>query len=594
MTVDLTFKNDKYAEVYDKEYTDKMNYLAKVIMEYETGENEFNVFNFEAGLGKSYTVDKVLSDCVIDWDIKKKFLIVKRFNEESVKSLEFIEHDFVQNSIAITYENWKEWQCKLEDLQWQKVIFISHQRYIALCEDDAMREVFSKNRDVLIIDEKVNFPVYTFNDNRYIEIFGILPNGLRDSLAKVCKPLNEFIEMQKTLKNTNKIIPNKFNIHPLTLRNFINEVQVAIDNYTIQDLDKRLTIINFVKELEFFYSSQCIYNSGNISTYNPKHRHWGLKNNIILDASAGIDGVYSCNPNKYSLVKQSRIIDHKDCRFNVIKFNSSKTKVNTYSEQYFKEMAERIVATKKADDFILIVGHKDFAKRIHEQLIQIYDENSIWIDKRDKKNDPDYADQPIAISWYGNLIGKNWAEGFTQCWLVSTPNIPLEQYLIHFLHYSDDKIGNKSTKVHRGRYRNHFFNDIQRGYIASEMYQSLKRIQRNPMPKGEFFITVEDEEIIEMVLSQIKNAEVSDEIELEFMKKIREEKEKQKQENKQPDQVDRFIEYIMKLGKGRYKKSEIASELKISKINRVLSDVRTKSLLHKKLEIHNRYIEILR
>ncbi|MED4403713.1 hypothetical protein [Metabacillus fastidiosus] len=593
MSIQLKF-NDKYAEVYGKKYTDKMNYLAKIIMEYETGENEFNVFNFEAGLGKSLTVDKVLSECTVDWDNEKKFLVVKRFNDESVRSLEYIQSDFLQNSVAITHENWKDWQYKLDELQRQKVIFISHQRYIALCEDDGLREVFSKDRDILIVDEKVNFPVYTYNDKRYTDIFKMVPNGLRDSLVKVCKPLNQFIEEQQAFKNTNKVLTHKFNIHPATLKNFTNEIQIALDNLTIKNLDERNAIIGFVNELQLFYSSQCVYNSGNISTYNPKHRHWGLKNNIILDASGQIDGVYSCNPNKYRVIQQSRIVDHKECKFNIVKFNSSKTKVNTFSEQYFKEMAQRIISNKKESDAVLIVAHKDFAEKIYKQLIQLHDEEDIWIDKRDKKNDEDYAIQSIAIAWYGNLIGKNWAENFTQCWLISTPNIPFEQYLIHFLHYSDDKIGNKSTDVIKGRYKNQFFSDIQRGYIASEMYQSLKRIQRNAKPKGEFFIACQDAEIINMVLSQIKNAEILNIIELDFVKQIQEEKEKQKQENRKPDQVDRFIEYIMKLEKGRYKKSVIANELKISKINRVLSDVRTKSILNKKLMIHTREIEILR
>lgn len=593
--------NDNYAKVYGDKYTDKMNYLAKVIMEYETGEDNFNVFNFEAGLGKSLTVNKVLLECVFDWDIKKKFLIVKRFNEESLKSLDFIDGGFVQNSIAITHENWKDWQYKLEDLQSQKIIFISHQRYISLCENDELREAFTKKRDVLIIDEKVNFPVYTYNDFRYTNIFSILPDGLRESLMKVCKPLNEFIERQKTLKNTNKVFTHKFKIHPATLRNFTNEIQVALDNNTISNLDERTTITNFVNELQLFYSSQCIYNSGNISTHNPKHKHWGLNNNIILDASAGIDGVYSCNPPKFYLINQSRIVDHSQCKFNIIKFNSSKTKVNTYSEQYFSEMAQRIIENKKDNDKVLVVGHKDFAEKIHEQLILLHDENDIWIDKRDKKNDKDYADQSIAISWYGNLIGKNWAENFTQVWLISTPNIPIEQYLIHFLHYSDDKIGNKSTEITKGKYKNTMFNDIQRGYIASEMYQSLKRIQRVAVPKGEFFITCEDEEVINMVLSQFKNATVTNEIELDFVKQLQEEKEKQKElrkqerhENRKPDQVDLFIEHIMTLKKGKYKKSDIASELSITKLNRVLTDVRTKSLLNVKLKIHTREIEVIR
>ena len=95
-----------------------MNYLVKAITEYETSEDQFNVLNFETGLGKSYTVDRLLLEITnYHWDIKKKYLIVKRFNEESIKSEKYINSEFVQAAVAITHDNWNKWQNKLDDLQ---------------------------------------------------------------------------------------------------------------------------------------------------------------------------------------------------------------------------------------------------------------------------------------------------------------------------------------------------------------------------------------------------------------------------------------------------------------------------------------------
>ncbi|MED4532931.1 hypothetical protein [Metabacillus fastidiosus] len=591
MSIQLKFDNDDLGKVYKEVYTDKMNYLVEVITKYKTGIDQFNVLNFEAGLGKSFTVNRVLQELITEcWEDKQKFLIVKRFNDDSNKSVDFIHCDYIKDqAVAITHENWSKWQLNLEELQTMKVIFISHQRYIALCEHDELRELFSMDRNTLIIDEKINFPVYAYNDKKYSKIFEVIPNGLRDSLLKVTKPLNEFIELQKTLKQTNKVISRKFKIHPATLKNFVSDVEVALENFTIKEMDKRNVIKSFIKELQLFYSSQCLYNGGNISTYNPKHKHWGLNNNIILDASAQIDGAYLCNPEKYKIINQSRIIDHKGCHFNLVKFNSSKSNVIQYSEKYFYEIACKICENKGDNDNILVVGHKDFAKKIYGELIKLdVDEQEIWID-----GNGDYNKQSIAISWYGNLIGKNWASDFTQVWLISTPNIPLEHYLIHFLHYSDDKIGNKSTEVYKGRYKNGYFNMIQKGYIASEIYQSLKRVQRVAVPEGDFFIACHDEEIIDMVLSQIKNVNKVNQIELDFVKQIKEEKRQKQKLDKKPDQVDKFIEFILNQPKGSYKKSEISDKLSITKINRILSDTRVKALLNTHLCIHNRNIERL-
>lgn len=586
-TIQLSF-NDNYSEIYGQTYIDKMNYLVKAITEYETSEDQFNVLNFETGLGKSYTVDRLLLEITnYHWDIKKKYLIVKRFNEESIKSEKYINSEFIQTAVAITHDNWNKWQNKLDDLQHMKVVIISHQRYISLCENEELRKAFTNKRDTLIIDEKINFPVFTYNDKRYTTIYSILPHKLRTSLEKVTKPLNEFINMQIALKNTNKVFTHKFKLHPATLRNFIQEIKISLDNKTITGSEHRKIIIDFLNELHLFYTNQCIYNSGNISTYQTSHKHWGLKNNIILDASGAIDGVYLINPKKYNIINQTRIIDHKDCEFNVIKFNSSKSKINKQSSKYFDELTEKILENKKDNDKILIVTHKDYAERVYNKLNKQLVNDDLWIDKRNKETDPDYQNQSIAISWYGNLIGKNWAGDFTQVWLLSTPNIPLEHYLIHYLQYSDDKIGNKSTQVYKGKFKNTYFNTVQNGYIAAEMYQSLKRIQRVAKPKGKFYIVCEDEYIVDTILSQIKNAKVTNVIELDFKK------EEEENKPKKIDQVDKFLEYILVQDKGNYKKSDISKQLKITKLNRVLSDTRVKTIVNKKLLIHTRHIEVI-
>jgi hypothetical protein len=609
LSIQLLFDNDPYSKIYGDKYINKMNYLVKVITEYKNGSDCFHVLNFEAGLGKSFTVDRLMIN-LINYHFSEndqRFLIVKKFNSESDESVKYLINESVFPegfALALTHENWSHYRFRSNEIQRFRIIYISHQRYIKLCEDDKAREMLCKGRDTLIIDEKVAFPVYTYNDKRFTTIFNIIPNGLRNKMLLACSPLNEFIEYQRSIKNTTRVFAHTFRLKKAekeVLKQFSRDIHNAITNNTIP-YENRNIIEGFVKELHFFYSNQCVYNSNNISTSNPLHRHWGLENNIILDASAGIDGTYQSNKTtiafgkrkikRFNVISQSRIIDHQDCTFNIIKFNSSKSKINEVSNKYFDEITSKILEHKKDNDKVLIVGHKDYAKKVLNILNEI-GFHDVWVDKMDKENDEDYEGQSIAIGWYGNLIGKNWAADFTQVWLISTPNIPLEQYLVHYVHYSDDKVGNKSTVVHRGRFKNTYFNEIQTGYIASEMYQSLKRIQRNPQPKGEFFIVCEDETVIQKVLSQIKNANNIIEHELDFVKEEVESKVKEKHKNKKPDQVDMFIQYILSERKGMYKKSEIATKLQISKINRIISDTRVKPLLNKRIRIHTRNIEVI-
>lgn len=590
MGINIEFKNDPYAEMYGLVYTDKMNYLAKVITDYQTEQNQFNVLNFEAG-------DQIIYECVNDWNNKSKFLIVKRFNDEADKSLEVIESGFTKDAaVAINAENWsKEWKGNLDTLKRKKVIFISHQRYIDLCVDDTMRKVFSEDRDILIIDEKINFPVFTYNDKYYTKIIAILPNSIRNELMKVCKPLNNTLAKMEANKRTNQCVRIEAGIHPATLENFKKLIEVNMENYTIRGQDDRKIIETFMEGLELWYSKQSIYNAGNISTNNPKHKHkhWGLNNNIILDASAAIDGVYKINPEKYRLIPQIRVVDHSNCAFHMINFNSSKTKIKEYRQDYYSEIIQKINNYRKVEDKTLIVCHKDNVETIRKHLIKVIPVQEVWVDKVDKTNDLSYSNQSIAIAWYGNLIGKNEFKDFTQVWILGTPNIPHEQYLVHYLQYSDKYFGNRSIDVVKGRFKNDQFRTVQVGYVASEIYQSIKRIQRNVNPKGEFFIVNNDEEILSMVLSQIKGAKLSDKpIELMFIK----EKEEEKKSNKKPGQVQQFIDYILSQPKGIYPKSEITKNLRISKINRVLLDARVKALLPnvtKQIQVHNKTIERL-
>lgn len=596
MSIQLKFdKDDEYVKTYGDKYTNKLNFLANEIEDPIERDHEFTVFNFEAGLGKSRTVDEVLHYLINTYSIQNKYLIVKRFNEESIKSAEFIRDDMFSKEwvLTITADNWPEWRTEkgLENLQFKKVIFISHQRYINLCENEKYREAFARKRDMLIIDEKVNFPIYTYNDAYFMEVMKILPHHLRDELGIVTKEINDYLALEQAQGNVNKCFTVKFKkTTSNTLSNFEKLIQNHLDNYTIKEHDHREKIKEFIYILRLIYTGQCIYNLANICTYNPLHKHWGLKHNFILDASASIDGVYSINPNKYHIQRQTRIIDHSQSKFYRLNFNSSKTNLNQNSKDYYTEITQKILERKQENDKTLIICHRSDAKTVYKYLQKNgCTDDEIWIDKLNKETDAEYNNQSIAISWYGNLIGKNWAKDFTQVWLVSTPNILAGQYLIQYLHYANNKIGNKSTQIVKGRFKNELFKSVQIGYIASEMYQSIKRIQRTAMPKGEFYIVNHDDEVVRLVLSQIKNVSIED-IELDFVKK----KEEEKETNKKPTQVDIFIEWILEKSRGQFTKKDIAKELGIAKINRVLTDVKVKSLvIGKIIKVENKYIERL-
>ncbi|WP_207953355.1 hypothetical protein [Paenibacillus agricola] len=580
---DEEFTEDNYAKVYGDQYISKIDELREAITASSTGRNAFNVFSLEAGLGKSFQTLKIIDANLNDWHHSLSFLIVKRFKsdiERSEKYLASHNHPLHTKVLGITADNWGEWKFKQDELKDIQVLIISHQRYINLCLDDELRQAFMENREVLIIDEKINFPIYTFSKKNYDEVRSYLHTSIQPEYDKVCNKLNKELLKQEVEKNKNKVVRCEPKIHPATLENFKKTIEVNIEKEI--ETKTRNKLKHFMAGLDQWYNTKCVYNGGNISTYNRKHRLWGLQNNIILDASAGIDATYQLG--KFNLIGQERIVDHNKSQFTIINFNSSKSHLHHNHNKFYPEICEKIKANHKPKDKTLIICHKDNHKTILEQLFKA-DITKIGIGD-------DYDSEDFAINWFGNLIGKNEYSNFNQSWIIGTPNIPYEQYLVHYMMYKQSDLGKKPTEIVHGRFLNDEFKAVQIGYIASEIYQSVKRIQRNVMPEGEFFIINSDQkEIVSTVLSQIKGADNVRIIEMDFKQ--------EKKGEKRGDNVDRFVDYVYGLPKGKYQKKDVSQAVGITtNFNRILTHAKVKALLPTEtglgmINIHNKYIEKL-
>jgi hypothetical protein len=577
------YKDDYYIKVYGDLYINKLKELKRIITTSSTGENVFNVFCLEAALGKSRETLKIVDENLDEWDQPRSFLFVRRFRSDIHQSVKYLErHNSTLRTkvLGITSDNWGEWQYKLDTLKDIRVLFISHQRYVNLCLDDEARQAFMENREVLIIDEKINFPTYTFSRKTYDEVRSLLPTSIQPELDKVCRKLLKILEKQVVEKNKNKVVRCAPRIHPATLENFKRLMEVNVENE--KDMKKKSTLKNFMEGLDQWYNTKCLYNGGNISTFNRKHKLWGLQNNIILDASAGIDGIYKLG--KFNLVGHERIVDHRKSQFIIIDFNTSKSHLRHNESKFYPEICEKIKTNHQSNDKTLIICHKDNRKVILEQL------HKAQVTKIGMGDD--YNGEDFAINWFGNLIGKNEYSNFTQCWIIGTPNIPFEKYLIQYMMYKQCDLGMKSTDVVRGRFKNDEFTALQIGYIASEIYQSIKRIQRNAMPQGQFFIVNNDQRIVSLVLSQIKGANNRTAMVMDFQQEAKREKRR--------DNVDKFVDYVYGLPKGVYQKKDIFNAIGVTtNFNRVLTDARVKALLPTTvtglgmIQIHNKQIQKL-
>jgi hypothetical protein len=66
--------------------------------------------------------------------------------------------------LGIHSDNWSdEWKFNLNEIKDFPLLIITHKRYIDLCLDEELRQYFIEDRGTLIIDEKIEFPIYFFS-----------------------------------------------------------------------------------------------------------------------------------------------------------------------------------------------------------------------------------------------------------------------------------------------------------------------------------------------------------------------------------------------------------------------------------------------
>lgn len=547
-----------YEKVYGDKYRVKINNLSKQITEKESGIDTFRVINIEAGLGKSVETNRIVREYLESYEFTgencgeqhRKFLIVKRFSKDVIDAeIEIgrgLNTDKRKKVVGITGENWTgDWQLNLDKLAEAYVIIITHARYVLLCSKVEERQVFTQGRHTLIIDERIDFTKYSFSKKIYDEMMKILPFGLHNSLVDVSRSLlNEMdrVKGQKD-KKTGKALFNKQimktekpsarNLHLFNkFKSLIGENLPKIQFE--QGVEKASKVRDFINVLEVLYCEDGYFNNGTLTSCNHNHNLWSLANNIILDANGSIDKLYQSDDKwkiKFVLDKQSFIVNHSESTFTHINFNSSKSKIEELDKEpeneYYSQIASLIKAEYKTGQRLLIVmqkqfvldnnGEGSFVRYLRKQEI-----NDIFIGA--EEDNRTHSEQRIAINWFGNVIGKNDWRDFDQCWILGTPNIPMETHVINMSQYSkkyDWRLGLEMIRRDKNKYifKNKVYEDIRKGYLIGEMYQAIKRVQRNAVPKAKYFIVNNDEDVIEGVVSLLKNVKVAETLAIEIKKK---------------------------------------------------------------------------
>jgi hypothetical protein len=432
-----------------------------------------------------------------------------------------------------------------------------------LSNDKKQREYFTKDRGILIIDEFIDMVKgsdISLNIKYIAEFETNLQERTYRNLYSQC--VSEIEEYLKSDKKMQTFFNSKQNNIIITKR--INKLKTVIkQDKGIKFNVSKAQILKKIDELKHFYNQTCVVDGNTIYCTNRNIGYWRLDNNIILDASGKLNPYDGLG---FKILNQTKVLDHKQWTFNIIKTNTSKS-AKERAINFYQEI------NSKVDDETLVVGNVN-----DEQYIEAKFKNH-----------------------FGNLTGSNQYRDLKNCILCHNPNMPYRQYALEYIYYYSSKLkhgkidnrnswsgsnqGTGDTKVFR--FNEVKFEEYRQKRNVNEIYQAIKRVNRQMKYDSIITIYNNDMEQMERLLNMFEGdytLETFDntiEFEKTKMEKYNEDRKtnshaskfitlcgdimKLKHIDMQQEKKNRKGEYIVQ--EGIYKKKAISEYLKVDKKN---------------------------
>lgn len=536
------------------------------------GENagHFAVFDIEAGCRKTRTAERALVDL---YKIGKKAILVRRTDNDCRESMVNInvmagkDIAFAYNNEDVPTNNIMKVNSLLPNIP---IVIITHQKYTVLMKDSSKRKIFAKNRDTLIIDEFLStinaislgvsdietYKALLENDNVLLQAFEKAMHQPIDFLTTWNRKdsSRRFITLtdkspSKDFENLVKLIRANVSDQLLkTWREKINsnaDTELEVNFVLLNELCTVKVLCEHITEYKQLFTSMCLYSDKKLHTTDKRYDYWFLDNNIMLDASGELQIAYSLNQDEFILQHCEKVLDHS--RWKIINIPVTTTTAVKDKILNFYDVVNHEL--KKYKDDILVVGKKD-----EMRLIDVPEENK---------------------GYFGNITGSNQWYDKKNVAIIQTHNLSDVDYILKYLHYAKETIEESFplTCKCNGRTvkRMYSFTDkrlekIRIHWIASEIYQAVKRVNRNMRYATDVLIFINNEEVIELIKTQMKNC-IVETIDFENNMFIME---KSKQDDyvetlKQSSYASKFIDFLAEVQNGLH--AEFVDEKhRISKI----------------------------
>ena len=536
---------------------------------------KFDLFNCECSTGKTFSVVTKVVLFLEKWAIdiynpKGMLFVMQNIAPCKYYANKINEELFDNNIIAETVDS------DMDDIEIKNklnrypVIFLTHERYKVLAQNEEERKQFSKDRILLVIDEFINMSKKIWIDNiEYEKLIVVFKDDeIKEKFRNATKELKDyFVYLEKNGQDRDKELHIKnFKTDYSYIFTEIEKIKQYIkDNFDDQDLidfynaNKKRSIYNVLDEVKEFFGGTSILESGKLYTVKRNLQLWGLSKNIILDGSGTLNYAYYLQRNKinFRLEKDYKVLDHKNFTVEHIKINSTKTSKNRYSNYY--NLCYKILCELGIDKTLVVCRKEE-----HQ------DKNGNEITK--------YFDVPFINHWQ-NFLGSNVYGDLKNMLIVDTFNMSEKDYILEYLYYSNETLKDDEdikvlTKDNHRYFTNKEIEEYKNRRIANEFYQAIKRINRKLNYTSRIVIITIHTEAVMLACDMLKNCEYKDIT--DKYKEMLEYKEEHKQSTKNSDRIIKAKEILSDIINNNFQYKDI---VRIENNNKIISKQRLRNLL---------------